>query len=137
MPIEIPQWRRQIGIFNSRSSFLNATISICSSIRGLLKLFLIFHFHIIFLIIIVLHLLLCGVLNLTSLIKSFICIYKFHILSWFLLTNYLFHFRICELQVILCRDVELNPGLKPNSGQNFSICHWNLNSISVHNFSKI
>ena len=52
-------------------------------------------------------------------------------------TNYLFHFWICELQVILSGDVELNSGPKPNSGQNFSIYHWKLNSIAVHNFSKI
>ena len=31
----------------------------------------------------------------------------------------------------------MNPGLRPNSGQNFSICHWNLNSVAAHNFSKI
>ena len=24
-----------------------------------------------------------------------------------------------------------------NSGQSFSICHWNINSIAAHNFSKI
>ena len=30
-----------------------------------------------------------------------------------------------------------NPGPKPNSGQKFSLCHWNLNSIPGHNFSKI
>ena len=44
--------------------------------------------------------------------------------------------RICELQVILSGDVELNPGPKPSSGQNFSVCHWNLKSILAH-FSKI
>ena len=81
--------------------------------------------------------LLCDILNLTSLTKSFICIYKFHILCSFLLTNHLFHFWICKLQVILSGDVELNPGPTPNSGQNFSICHWNLNSIPAYNFSKI
>ena len=38
---------------------------------------------------------------------------------------------------MLCGDIELNPGSSLNSGQNFSIYHWNLNSIAVHNFSKI
>ena len=28
------------------------------------------------------------------------------------------------------------PGPKPNSYQSFSICHWNLNSISAHNILK-
>ena len=30
-----------------------------------------------------------------------------------------------------------NPGPKPISGQSFSICQWNLNSISAHNYTKI
>ena len=34
-------------------------------------------------------------------------------------------------------DIEQNPGPKPNYCQSFSICHWNLNSISAHNFIKI
>ena len=31
----------------------------------------------------------------------------------------------------------MNPGPKPSSCNKFSICHWNLNSISVHNFIKL
>ena len=34
-------------------------------------------------------------------------------------------------------DIEKNPGPKPNSYQCFSICHWNLNSITAHNFLKV
>ena len=34
-------------------------------------------------------------------------------------------------------DIETKPGLKTKSCQSFSICHWNLNSISAHNFSKL
>ena len=34
-------------------------------------------------------------------------------------------------------DVELNPGPKQSSINAFSICHWNLNSLSVHNYAKI
>ena len=35
----------------------------------------------------------------------------------------------------LCGDTESSPG--PSSGQSFSICHGNLNSIAAHSFSKI
>ena len=35
-----------------------------------------------------------------------------------------------------CGDVEENPGPKPSSNKIFSICHWNLNSISAHNYIK-
>ena len=31
-------------------------------------------------------------------------------------------------------NIEMNPGPKPSSYNKFSICHWNLNSISAHNF---
>ena len=37
----------------------------------------------------------------------------------------------------LSGDIEFNPGPKPDSSQSFSICHWNLNSMSAHNYSKI
>ena len=39
--------------------------------------------------------------------------------------------------ILLSGDIETNPGPKPISGQSFSICHWNLNSISPHNYTKI
>ena len=38
-------------------------------------------------------------------LKSFV-FYKFHILCWFARSNYLFHLRICELQVIVNRDLD-------------------------------
>ena len=37
----------------------------------------------------------------------------------------------------LSGDIELNPGPKPSSFKNFSICHWNLNSIRSHDFLKV
>ena len=36
---------------------------------------------------------------------------------------------------ILSGDIEANSG--SISGQSFSICHWNLNSISANNFTEI
>ena len=30
--------------------------------------------------------------------------------------------------------IDLNPGPKPKSCKSFSVCHWNMNSISSHNF---
>ena len=34
-------------------------------------------------------------------------------------------------------DVEENLEPKPSSDETFSICHWNLNSISAHNYIKL
>ena len=42
------------------------------------------------------------------------------------------------LMLFACGDIELNPGPKKRSScYNFSVCHWNLNSITPHNFAKI
>ena len=38
---------------------------------------------------------------------------------------------------LMVDDVELNPGPKRASTRNISICHWNLNSISAHNYIKL
>ena len=34
-------------------------------------------------------------------------------------------------------DIELNPGPKKLKKNSRSVCHWNLNSLSAHNFSKL
>ena len=34
-------------------------------------------------------------------------------------------------------DIELNPGPRKSNNNNLSVCHWNLNSIIAHNFSKL
>ena len=45
----------------------------------------------------------------------------------------LYHIRLIKF----CGDIELNPGPKPSSFKYFSICHWNLNSITSHDFLKV
>ena len=39
--------------------------------------------------------------------------------------------------LLLSRDVEMNPGPKLISKESFSVSHWNLNSITAHNYTKI
>ena len=39
--------------------------------------------------------------------------------------------------VLLSGDVEVNPGPKRTPKVSLSICHWNLNSISAHNYVKL
>ena len=34
-------------------------------------------------------------------------------------------------------DIETNPGPRGNHSQYFSFCHWNLNSLPVHNYAKV
>ena len=42
-----------------------------------------------------------------------------------------------SLLILLSADVELNAGPKRASTSNISICHWNLNSTSAHNYTKL
>ena len=42
-----------------------------------------------------------------------------------------------SLLLLLSGDAELNPGPKRNSSNAFLICHWNLNSVSAHNYAKV
>ena len=50
---------------------------------------------------------------------------------------YVHHIWLSLTIIRLSGDIEENPGPKCNSNQSFSICHWNLNSITAHNYLKI
>ena len=51
---------------------------------------------------------------------------------------FLFPNQVSSLLLILSNDVELNPCPKKDSSKrNFSIAHWNLNSIAAQNFVKL
>ena len=59
---------------------------------------------------------------------SCVCLYTFSFVS--LEISFAF-----KLLLILCGDVEVNPG--PGQWTSLSFCHWNLNSISAHDFVKV
>ena len=52
----------------------------------------------------------------------------------YLFSHFLFLF--FSQKILLNEDAETNPGPRHNWNNHFTICHWNLNSISVHNFAK-
>ena len=54
-----------------------------------------------------------------------------------ILVLYANHFCLDEIVLKLGGDIEENPGPKPSSNESFSICRWNLNSISAHNCIKV
>ena len=73
---------------------------------------------------------LCGVNIWSSITEA--KIQNSFVLSFFFLITFL------SLLLILSSDVELNPGPKKDiSKRNFSIAHWNLNSIAAQNFVKL
>ena len=59
-----------------------------------------------------------------------------HLFYYRILTSFSGNFSGKFDLLMLCGDIESNPGPRTNSSQSFSICHWNLNSIAAHNFSK-
>ena len=60
-----------------------------------------------------------------------------HLFYFRLLTSFLASFMGNFNLLMLCGEIESNPGPWSNSGQNFSICDWNLNIIAAHNFFDI
>ena len=44
---------------------------------------------------------------------------------------------LCSCLTILSGDVEVNPGSKNCVSERLSICHWNLNRILAHDYSKL
>ena len=129
--VSVDQWMEEVGNFNNQvaSNFLLCTYHICSACRKLISV-------------------MCS-LFLASVIMFFQTI-----INHFLLKSYYkFHsFRVCNVLVsflylviwydftassmpfliLLSGDIETNPGPKL-----ISVCYWNLNSISAHNFTKI
>ena len=79
----------------------------------------------------------------SSLLNSFHT--KIETIHWSALITFLILIVIMLIQFIwvhalLIRqsgDTEMNPGPKPNPCHSFSICHWNLNSLTAHNYLKV
>ena len=59
------------------------------------------------------------------------------ILCFSMILIYVNHFWLYNNFMKLCGHVQENPGHKPSLNQIFSICHWNLNSISARNYIKL
>ena len=68
---------------------------------------------------------------------NIINIYLGHTLHWNILSSFMSNLWFFKCLLQLSGDIELNPGSKPNSCKSFLICHWNLNSITSHNFIKV
>ena len=135
MPVNSIQYKASVGVFNNRDNnsktkYLNyATILSVLYMFNFPKLYdLIYFFKLLFQV--ALQLCFFFVKHIdeplgTNLLYSYVTITYLHFL-WY-------H----KQRLILSNDIEVNPGPKLDSSQNFTICHWNLNSIAAHTFSKI
>ena len=53
------------------------------------------------------------------------------------LVTFMRYIWVCSIIIEMSGDIKMNPGPKPSSCNKCFICHWNLNSISAHNFMKL
>ena len=78
----------------------------------------------------------CHVCNLT---KNFVSMFAVLLLCWHHFESaFIFLLTLVYMFIILQGhgDTEPNPGPRELKTNNFSVCHWNLNSLSAHRFSK-
>ena len=151
MMIEIMQWRMEIGNFSNYSAKhlkirINKTkVPVHFNVQYfsyLLATFLSFLFCYVIMTLIMKTIDFCRVTvylfiveipdSISKILFIIIRFYFSYILSIFVV-YLLYHVRLIRLS----SDIEVNPGPKPSSFKNFSICHWNLNSISSHDFLKV
>ena len=144
MPISVTQWRLEIGKFYNFSvkhlkvikpnkleaPFFNINVSLRALIINLFFLIINVIMRVAMLMIYN-----CQLYQMYVCLKAVYTVFRYcssyilHIFTVYLL----YHTRLIRVS----DDIELNPGPKPSSFQNFSICHWNLNSITSHDFLKV
>ena len=75
-----------------------------------------------------------------NLTKNFISMFEMLLFCWhYFESAFIYLLTLLYLFTFLSRhgDIELNPGPRKEKKNSVSVCHWNLNSLSAHNFSKL
>ena len=134
MPVSIDQWRGEIGCFINRiaSNFFFCSYDARISFNNLLPVLS-------FLLIVLFCVLLrkCSLIRITFCAKLRLGRSRRAISSLFYVFILIYYLRWCSSLILRSGDIKTNPGLTPSSGQCFSICHWNLDSITAHDFAKL
>ena len=157
MPVDIEQWRTEIGDFNRCSQI--SVIKLYLNMRNLINMFLV---------------LICTLALSVCCLKFYVFSYLTKVLSFSVLiffplvmgsifcssfyslckrlfvhrpfTNYLYItafidvlFSTYFLHVLILQhgDIETNPGPTKEKIKNLSFCHWNINSLIARNLTKI
>ena len=120
---DINMWRARIGLYNGLSRYFK-----CKKCNEGNKSLFCFSFNIILLF-----------LLLMILTQGLIICNKFCNVIFFCPTDVVFlllaHYFSLRFLLFLSGDIQLNPG--PSNKHKLSICHWNVNSITAHNFIKL
>ena len=129
MTVNLNQYRGTVGFFNSSKLPLKKTHD-PSLQKNILKTHL--TEILIFLLTVRFAISLSSTQNIRSLRQSL-----FHSLYFISVVSYLHHVWLYSLTIKRSGNIKENPSPKPNSCDCLSICHWNLNSMSAHNFIKL
>ena len=140
MPVNPSQYRGTVGLFNSEFiPIKQSNIFYCAFFRNLDTLAMISVLLSFFIYVYVMPSVINGLsrtLLLTGKSKS-INSFVSKGLYVYTLVMFMCYIWVYSITIKMSGDIEMNPGPKPSSCNKFSICHWNLNSISAHNFIKL
>ena len=140
MPINLNQHRGAVGMFNNcKNIYCNSCNIYYSKALRIYSSFI--FFRVIFTCVVYLFSLKVCLMSSSSILlraKFQISYTYLNTILYFSITLiYVNHFWLYNIFIRICGEVEENPGPKPSSNQIFSICHWNLNSISAHDYIKL
>ena len=133
MPINLNQYRGTVGTFNNRNYYHKLTHPLGHPCQSTFLFNCVFPLcKISFLFV----LLISVFLTLKS--NSYRSTKHFYTLSFLVAIITIWSLPwLYSFLILLSADVELNLGPKRASTSNISICDWNLNSISAHNYTKL
>ena len=131
MTVNLNQYRGTVGVFNNLKIPLKKTHGSSLQKNILIN-------HLIQTLIILTALTVRYVISLSSAQNiRFLRRSLFYSIYFINAVSYIHHMWLYSLAIKCSGDIEENPGPKPNSCEYLSVCHWNLNSISAHNFIKL
>ena len=141
MPVSLAQWRKEIGAFyNNTLAFSN--ISTFCLLLPLSYGSIFCRLDLIKLPLLIISLILSGIMffhfkNVGN-INLKIGVYLFTTLYLLTISKLLEYLWVGSWIISLSGDTAINPGPKFNAlNRCFSVCPWNLNSISAHMFTKV
>ena len=133
MLVNLNQYRGTVGTFNNRNYYHKSSLSLERPSQNTFFLNCAFQFCNISLLFALL-----IIVFLTLKPNSYRSTKHFHTLPFLVTIITIWSLPwLYSVLILLSADVELNPGPKRAFTRDISICHWNLNSISAHNYIKL
>ena len=124
--------RVTVGMFNNQKLIMNLRfeLSSCSKLSNSLTNYDVNYISLLFYIFLIAYLFSKGYVS-----KITTKLYVLIFLLFYILLGVLVW--LCSCLITFSGDAEVNPGPKNSVSECLSICHWNLNSISDHDYSKL